>query len=92
VRDARIPTEGGEVDLLRGAAGAEFQESGEGVQVTDVDHVPDVALDIGGGVVGEPLVCRDIAVVDPRVGALPQELIERVGGGGEGAQLVEAGG
>lgn len=90
VRDAGVGGERGEVEHLRGSAGAQPQEGREGVQVADVEDLAHVALDVGGDVVGQPAVGGDLPVVDARIAAPPQGVEEVLRRGGEAPQLVEA--
>lgn len=54
------------MELAR-AAGAETEKPPEPEPVPDVDQPPPLALEIGGGVVGQPLVGRQPVLVEPRL-------------------------
>ena len=91
VRNAGIAAKGRQIDLLRSTPGTQFEESEKEPQVSDLEHLVHVALDISGGVVRQPLVGRDIAVVNPRIRPLPENR-KQVGGGVRGrTQFLYAG-
>ena len=68
-RHAAVGGEGGVVEDLARAAGAEREEPLEGRRSPTLTNAADVALDVGLQVVGQPDLRRDPAVVDARVEA-----------------------
>ena len=84
-----ITAERRQIDLLSGTSGTQLQEPGKGLQVTDIDHLANIAFDIGRDIVGQPLVVGDGAVIGARIGPLPQHRVEGVRRIIEGTQLLE---
>ena len=80
MRNAGIGTQAREMGFTRGAPGAQLQKGGERPQIADIEQLPHVSLHIRGDVVREPLVRRDRAIKDSRIGAGPQDL-EQLGRG-----------
>ena len=46
---------------------------GKSQQVTDIYDLTNITLHIGGNIVGQPLVSRNLPVINPWVGALPEQ-------------------
>ena len=84
-----ITPQGRKIDLLRSAPGAELEKAGKGQQVTDIQDLTDITLYIGGDLVGQPLVGRNVLVIDPRVSALPKEGKKIIRDLGEALQLIK---
>src|SRR5437867_4165719 len=70
--DTGVLGEGREVQLLSRPRRDEPHEPLECVEVEDPEDVPQVSLDIGPVVIGQPAVRRQVLVVDPRVEAGPE--------------------
>ncbi len=79
VRDAAVGAEGRQVQDLPGARRAEFHEALEQAEVLDREHLPDVALEIGRDVAREPVRRRQVPVVQGRVAASPEQIVEGPG-------------
>ena len=55
MRDPAVRSEGRKVEKLPRAPRGEGQEAREGLQVTDVQHFPGVAFDVGPDVAVQPI-------------------------------------
>lgn len=73
MRHARVVTEARRVQHLGSAAGAQPEERLEGSEIRDVDDLPQIALDIRRHVVCEPCVRCELAVVNARITARPED-------------------
>jgi hypothetical protein len=69
--DAAVARQRREIEDLTCTAGAEAEEGLKEQQIPNLDESPDVTLDVGGDVVGKPLMGRQMPLVDPWVAALP---------------------
>src|SRR5256885_8955983 len=64
VGNTGVTAEGREVDLLRRPSGGQRDERPEGVEIADLFHLPDIALDVRRDVVGIPADRVEVTVVN----------------------------
>jgi len=91
MRYAGVIAEGRQVQLLPGPAGAELEEPGKGLEIADIDDLAHIPLDIGRGVVGQPLMGGDVSIINPGIGALPEKRKEIGRRIGKSVEFFEAG-
>ena len=67
---AGVATKGADIQLTGRAGGGQLEESGEGFEIGDVQHLPYIALDISRSVVTEPGARIELAIEDSWIGSL----------------------
>ena len=86
--DAAVVSQGGVVEQLPGAAGAELHEALERGEVPDIGDRAHIPLDVGGDVGTEPVRRIEAAIENRRIAAAEQRSIEAGGMLGEAPDLV----
>src|SRR3990172_12158354 len=93
VRDAAVRGEGGQVQKLAGASGAEADEALERSEIADPQDVAYVPLHVGPKVAPVPFAGVHLLVVDPWIHPPEQDPVDGSGrrrGGGRGRAAQEA--
>lgn len=76
LRNASVSSKGAQHQLLRGSSRAQAKESCECLQARHIEQLPNISLNVGGGVVRIPTRRVDATIKNSRISARPQRCHE----------------